>query len=250
MDGSGHPIPPPDYVTEVSERYISPATPFFSGQPTFPVTATNPLFTPEGFYPTTLDSPVKSLEWDTSVAQGVSILNSTIVNQIAGGKSLVVLGYSQSSTISSLEMGALLALPKSEQPTADQLSFVLIGDLNNPDGGLLARFDDPSLPPLTFPSLGITFSGATPADTPWETAIYTQEYDGYADFPRYPIDLLADANALLGTAVVHNIYPTLTAAQLASAELLPVSDDYTGHTQYFMIPTQDLPLLSLVRAIH
>ncbi|MGH3564092.1 MAG: PE-PPE domain-containing protein, partial [Mycobacterium sp.] len=202
MGGSGTPIPPPDYLTDVSERFIDPVSPFFNGQPRFPVNATNPLFTPEGLYP---DTGVKTLPLDTSLAQGVSILNSTITNQIAGGNNLVVLGYSQSATISSLEMRDLLGLPVSQQPNADQLSFVLLGDPSNPHGGLLERFDVPvggSSP--TIPSLGITFSGATPSDTPWDTAIYSGEYDGYADFPRYPINLLADLNAVLGILFVHD----------------------------------------------
>jgi hypothetical protein len=46
---------------------------------------------------------------------------------------------------------------------------------------------------------------------------------------------------------VHGTYPTLTDAQLASAIELPVSDDYAGNTRYFMIPTEDLPLLQPLR---
>lgn len=33
---------------------------------------------------------------------------------------------------------------------------------------------------------------------PKPTTIYTIEYDGVADFPEYPLDILADLNALLG----------------------------------------------------
>jgi hypothetical protein len=91
--------------------------------------------------------------------------------------------------------------------------------------------------------LGITFSGATPPDTPWDTAIYTQEYDGFADFPHYPIDLLSDINAMLGFAFVHTTYGSVTPERLAQAIELPVSADYTGDTHYFMIPTETLPLL-------
>jgi hypothetical protein len=248
MGGSGLPIPPPSYLENVSERFINPpaypdfsgGNPLFDGQPLFPVDKTNPLFTPEGLYPF---EGVKELELNPSVAQGVTILDNTITNQIAADNNLVVFGYSQSATISSLEMKNLLALPDDEEPDSSDLSFVLIGDPSNPNGGLLERFGDPSLPPLTIPSLGITFSGATPADTPWDTAIYTREYDGFADFPTYPINLLSDINAVLGIAFIHGHYPELTADQIGTAIELPVSDDYTGNTEYFMIPTQTLPLL-------
>jgi hypothetical protein len=246
MGGSGQPIPSPEYLASFTELYLDPATPRFAGQPLFPVDVTNPLFTPEGLYPLT---GVKSLPLDTSLNQGVEILNQKIMEEIAAGNNLVVGSYSQSSTISSLEMRNLLALPADQQPSADQLSFVLGGDPSNPDGGLLSRFDlasiNPNLPELTLPSLGVTFSGATPADTPWETAIYTREYDGFADFPKYPLNFLADVNAFIGIIYVHSTSPT--DAEMATAIELPVSDDYTGNTQYFMIPTEDLPLLDPLR---
>lgn len=242
MGGSGIPIPPQSYLDGVSDLFINPAAPWFANQPVFPVDAMNGLFTPEGLYP---NSGVKSLELDPSLAQGVSILRQTIDKEIADGNNLVVLGASQSATISTMVMRDLLALPADQQPTADQLSFVLLGDPNNPNGGLFERFDvlDHGGYP-TIPSLGITFNGATPADTPWETAIYTGEYDGYADFPKYPINFLADLNAVLGIIYVHTTYPTMTPDQLATAIELPVSDDYAGNTHYFMIPTETLPLLA------
>src|ERR1700754_90669 len=145
----------------------------------------------------------------------------------------------------------LQPLPPADQPGPDQLSFVLLGDPNNPDGGLFERFDLPVFGTdyPTIASMGITFNGATPADTPWDTAIYTLEYDGYADFPRYPINLLSDFNAVLGIEYEHTIYPDLTAAQLGSAIELPVTADYAGNTDYFMIPSQELPLLEPLQSI-
>lgn len=247
MGGSGLPIPPQSYIDALFDRYIDPATPFFDGQPRYPVDKTNPLFTPEGLYP---NSGVKSLELDPSIAQGVTILHDTINKQIAEGNNLVVLGYSQSSTISTIVMRDLLALPPDQQPTADQLSFVLLGAPNNPNGGLFERFDvltDGSYP--TIPSLGITFNGAIPDGTPWDTSVYTLEYDGYADFPKYPINFLADLNAVLGIIYEHTIYPSLTAEQLATAIELPMSEGYDGDTHYFMIPSEILPLLMPLRSI-
>ncbi|WP_230987344.1 PE-PPE domain-containing protein [Mycolicibacter heraklionensis] len=247
MGGSGLPIPPQSYMDALFARYIDPTTPFFPGQPSYPVDATNPLFTPEGLYP---NSGVKSLELDPSIAQGVTILHDTINKQIAEGNNLVVLGYSQSTTISTIVMRDLLALPPDQQPTADQLSFVLLGAPNNPNGGLFERFDvltDGSYP--TIPSLGITFNGAIPDDAPWATSVYTLEYDGYADFPKYPINFLADLNAVLGIIYEHTIYPSLTPEQLATAIEMPMSEDYTGNAQYFMIPSEILPLLMPLQSI-
>ena len=256
IGGSGDPIPSSTYVTDVTDRYVDPTGTPFEGlvpnQLVFPFDQANPLFTPEGLYPF---EGVKNLELDPSVAQGVQILTSAINNQLsAPGDSAVVLGYSQSAIIASQVMQNLLAAQADGQtvPGHDQLAFSLIGDIVNPNGGIFTRFDFPGMPSLTIPSLGITFSDATPSETPWDTAIYTQEYDGFADFPKYPLNLLADINAVLGIAFVHGTYPTLTADQLANAQQLAVSADYVGplaNTDYFMIPTENLPLLDLVRAV-
>jgi hypothetical protein len=257
MGGSGAPIPSSEELGAFSERYIDPTAspdfndgqPLFADQPLFPVDATNPLFTPEGLYPFT---GVKSLEFDPSAAQGVTILDDKITEQIAEGNNLVVAGSSQSSVIAGLEMRDLLELPADEQPKPDELSFVLRGDEGNPNGSLLERFGDPSLPEFSAPSFGISFTGATPADTPWDTAEYIGEYDGFADYPSYPINLLSDLNAILGMAFVHLNYSDFTADQLGDAIELPVSDDYTGeltNTDYFMIPTETLPLLQPLQYI-
>ncbi|WP_231384224.1 PE-PPE domain-containing protein [Mycobacterium sp. UM_WGJ] len=155
MGGSGLPIPSPQYLAALTDRFLDPSTPKFAGQPTFPVDATNPLFTPEGLYPLT---GVKTLPLDTSLQQGSTILYQTIMSEIGKGNDLVVLGYSQSGVINGLVMDQLLALPEEERPTSDQLSFVTLGSPANPNGGLLARFDVPGVP-LSLASLGVTFSG-------------------------------------------------------------------------------------------
>lgn len=94
----------------------------------------------------------------------------------------------------------------------------------------------------------MTFSGATPV-TEYPTAIYTAEYDAIGDYPRYPINFLSDLNALLGFVFVHTQYPNLTPAELASAVEVPTSAGYDGATTYWMIPTENLPLLDPLRSI-
>lgn len=112
---------------------------------------------------------------------------------------------------------------------------------------MLARF-----PNLTLPTLGLDFYGATPSNTPYNVAIYTQAYDGFADFPRYPLNFVSDLNAVFGIATVHTKYLSLTPAQVDSAVQLATSPGYYqngGKTYYYMIPTEELPLLTPLRAI-
>ena len=104
--------------------------------------------------------------------QGRQILNQTIEQQVTAGNSVSVYGESQSATISSLVMSDLAAA----QVDPAKVNFVLVGDPDYPNGGMLARF-----PGLTLPSMGITFYGATPDRSLIPTTIYNQEYDGFAD---------------------------------------------------------------------
>ncbi len=236
MGGNGNPIPNAKFVNGVLN---------WATQGGFSWSSVQALPTPAGLYPLT---GVKSLPLNTSVSQGIGLLDSAIQTELATpGTSVLVQGYSQSAIIASFEMRNLLA--SGSPPTNSQLYFNLLGDPMNPNGGLLERFVG-----LELPTLGVNFYGATPANTPWTTNIYTLEYDGFADFPRYPIDLLSDLNAVAGIVYVHPNYPNLNPATLPAGDIvkLPVSPDYTGplaNTNYYMVLTPNLPLLDPLRAI-
>lgn len=244
MGGSGLPIPPPSYVTAVL-NYVN------HGFNVLPQNA-NPLFTPEGYYPLIL----KSLPLTPSISQGLQILDAQIKSTLSAypGNSVAILGYSQSADISSLEMINLAnPLLNPNPPSANQLGFTLLGDQMNPNGGFFARFPGFGGQPLSFPALGLTLYGATPSNTIYPTNIYTIQYDGWADFPRYPINLLSDLNAELGIAFVHGTYPSLNPSALPpgyNLVTLPTSPGYTGVTNYYMITTPNgLPLLEPLRLI-
>jgi PE-PPE domain len=187
---------------------------------------------------------VHSLPLDTSVSEGVAILNSSIDTNIAAGDSSTVFGYSQSGIIASLESEQLDPLGT---PSTDPVDFVLIGDPMNPDGGFWERFAG-----LDIASIGATLYGATPADD-FSTVIYTAEYDGVADFPQYPLNLLSDLNAELGFLYVHGTYPDLTPTQVTpvadGGDAIALMTSGPTETTYYMIPTTDLPLLDPVRDI-
>jgi len=220
------PVPTPKYLSEVYNLYISP---------NFTTTNLQGLTTPEQLFPIT---GLRSMTLDQSVRQGLAILNKAIFQAYDNGMTPInVFGYSQSAVIASLEMQKLLA---AGIPSTD-VNFVLVGDPMNPNGGMFTRF-----PGLNLQHLGAMYSGGTPSNA-YPTVIYTGEYDGFADFPRYPIDVFADLNALMGVLYVHNVYPTFTATQVASAVELSTSGPTM--TTYYMIPTENLPLLEPLRAI-
>jgi hypothetical protein len=236
MTPSGIATPPTTYINNVVSRYL---TQFTLPAGVSPIAVT----TAEGLYPIT---GVKDLTVDVSLARGVTALDNAINLAIHPGtnQSVSVLGYSQSSIIASLEMPKLLAegFTNGTGGSPVQAYFTLLGDISNPNGGIFPRF-----PGLSLPSLGATFGTATPSND-FPTTIWTGEYDGFADFPQYPIDVFSDLNAVLGILYVHGTYPTLTSAQLASA--FPLSQSGApSMTTYMMIPTQNLPLLDPLRAI-
>ena len=226
MDGSGTPIPPPTFVANVVSKYV---------MPNFPVGLVQALSMPAGEYP---DSGIKDLMQNISIARSVTILNNAIQQQLAAGNSVNVLGYSQGANIASMEMQLL---DPSGTPSSLPINFVLLGNSMNPNGGWDARF-----PGLSLPTLGFSTLGPFPTND-FPTKVYTLEYDGWADFPQYPIDVFSDLNALAGMVTVHTGYENLTSTQINSATVLPTQGPTT--TTFYMIPTLNLPLLDPVRFI-
>ncbi|OBG23730.1 PE-PPE domain-containing protein [Mycobacterium sp. 852002-51057_SCH5723018] len=232
MGGTNNPQPDPIYLNSVYNSFIKPL---------FPTAIPQALFTSEQFWPVT--PGLGNMTFGQSVTAGVARLNTAINSLLFNqpNNSAVVFGYSQSATIATNEINALMA---AGSPYQGQLSFMLIGDPNNPVGGILERF-----PGFYIPLLDTAFNGATPPNSPYPTTIYTAQYDGIADLPQYPLNLVSDLNALMGYFFVHNTYPLMTATQVANAVPLPTSPGYTGDTHYYMLMTQNLPLLQPIRAI-
>jgi hypothetical protein len=140
-----------------------------------------------------------------------------------------VFGYSQSATIATLEKRLAETDDVGEGP---DVSFEVIGNPNRPNGGFLARGPEG----LTIPFLDVTFSGATPTDTQYETDDTTRQYDGWSDGPVNPLNMLADINAIMGVFLLHGDYFGPNVAE-------PILQDAYGDTTYYLIPTETLPLL-------
>jgi hypothetical protein len=230
MGPSGVPLTAPSYLEAVDQLYLAPRG--FTG-------TVQGVPTPEGLNPIT--GP-KSLTFDASEAQGQKILDTDILQQIATGhvsaeNPVVVFGYSQSAVISAQIQQELA----SQGVPSDDVHFIMVADESIPNGGSLSSFDLPIGAHPSAPSLGLTISGAQPNDL-YPTDVYTQEYDGFADFPRYPADGFATLNALIGILTQHIIYTSLPESEIADAIQLPTTAADTL-TNYYMIPTEQLPLL-------
>ncbi len=217
------------YMQEMIDTYVDPTTPF-AGQPTYNVVG-DPVsvYTPETNY-------------TTGLTQGVADLNSQLTPLLTANPQadVVVAGYSMSPSDITQEM-INLANETGGAPDTSGLKFVLAEDLNAPDGGIFTRL----------PGVGGETLPATPADTPYTTDIYSIEYSGASDFPQYDGNTFADLNAADGYIDLHPyLLPGWPAyfkpSELAGAVQEPTSGADVA-TNYYLIPTQDLPLLNGLR---
>ena len=236
----------PAYMPNVERYYISPNSTCQIGTCTLV-----PVITPEGLLPPLLGN----MTFDPSVAEGVDDITTALHSQFAAHPTdnVVVFGYSQSSDISTILKSRLNSDPQA--PPSDQLSFVLTANTNRPNGGLFTRF-----PGVHIPLLNITFNPPpTPTDTGYATTDIAYQYDPIADFPRYPLNLLADLNAVMALPGVHLSYPNpylsssvfvpsrlpygYTEAQVQQLMSDPANRQTYGDTTYITIPANNLPLL-------
>lgn len=90
----------------------------------------------------------------------------------------------------------------------------------------------------------LNYINARPTASRFDTVVIVSEYDGYADFPDRPWNLLADANALVGTSTLHSNTSYVDPSTVADQDIAtrPGLDGAT-ETTYF-VRTEQLPLLS------
>jgi hypothetical protein len=253
MGGTGNPLSTPkdtiayvqNYLGWTVDNYIAP-----SGVATPPAGESyNPVavITPEEWAPQHGTLPLNQ-----SVAIGTANLDNCIKGANceyntdvgsaapAAGDNFVVFGYSQSAMIATLEKRALAA--QYPDGTGPEVSFVMIGNGNRPNGGFLARGPQGFTIPGGLIFGGATFNGSTPTNTQYQTVDIAEQYDVWADVPLNPLNLFAMANWY--SSYVHYTY------QDSSLDTPGVIDQgQYGDTHYYMIPQKILPLLSSVQAL-
>jgi PE-PPE domain len=228
MSGTFTPTPPPAFVDMAKNHFILPTHPAEVIDPFVAVT------TPEQAWPVT---GLSDLPFGRSVAIGLSDLQAAMIDH--GNDNLVVFGHSQSSVISYLEKRRLAEQFPIGTPAPD-IDFVTIGTLNLPNGGVMTRFWG-----LYLPFVDFYFNGPAPTDTQFDTDIITQRWDGFADFPIYPIILPSVLNAVLGFFYVHEEYEDVTLANDPSKYLVGTH----GDTDYYFFETENLPLFGPLRSL-
>ncbi|MGX9788096.1 PE-PPE domain-containing protein [Mycobacterium sp. MMS18-G62] len=259
--GTTCPTPDEYVVGSVMNQFITPTHP---GQTITPVAVTTPeeywpitgflrligpvvgdprLFGPGG--PAWPDEPwwklsgLFDLTIDQSLRAGVADLETAMTKY--GNDHQVIFGDSQGAALVIMEKRKL-AEQYPAGTTAPDIEFVLAGDTNLPNGGLNARF-----PGLYIPVLDLSFNGPEPTDTQFKTVTINRQYDGAADFPLYPLNVIADLNAVLGFLYRHTHPFDVTLAPDASTSA--AYQGTHGDTSYYFFETRDLPLFDPLRAL-
>ena len=249
------------------------------------------IATAEGAYPLT---GVKDIPIDPSSQLGLNEVSGALeatLTAVPEGTPITYFGYSQSAIISSLlqiyqlNSGCETSTPACPPPAPpepgrwpipglepDQMTFVTVGQEMNPNGGWYSRFAN-----FIVPGPGLVLYGATPEQTWARTINYTLEYDGFADYPKYPLNFLSSLNAALGIVLVHTqyanrgyfeaVYGNFDPAQALDPVLatfgpavackdpssickkLPTTPGTESTQEYYFIPTPNLPLLAALRLL-
>jgi hypothetical protein len=204
---------------------------------------------------------LQAAKWDESVGTGVTHLNGALINELtATTDDVVIFGFSQGAAVVSNELRTLTSLDNSLK---QRLQVVIAGNPYKPNGGIFTRLGFLQY----IPGLKITTDVPTPTSTtggllgadPIPVTDIAFQYDPVGDAPAYPINLVADLNALLGLVYIHTTYiapngntaPTVlpdgyTPAELAEQmdpTLHPENFTYYNNTTYITIPTKVLPIL-------
>lgn len=244
------------YLSSVSSNYLQPATDQWGDS----ISGYAAVYTPEQFWP----EPGHTLKFDESVALGLANLSSCVASVASCPRNTdpavaallptsptdatVIFGYSQSARIATDYKRSLIDYAAANGWAAvPDVSFVLIGNPDRPNGGILERFVG-----LSIPYLGVTADGATPTDSGCDangtnchldTVDIAWQYDGYANFPLHPLNLLADVNAVMGILYEHGNYDVgISQPNLDSGAI--VDQGQYQDTHYYLIPAKEVPLLA------
>lgn len=231
LSGSGIVAPP---AATAEEAVLIPgATVFKHINPTYPIIAEGYPRIGVHFHtdddPQVVDYSQNPLATDTALVEGVGKANLAVR---AIHDKVVVIGESMGSMVAS-RLAAELA-SSSEPPEPDAIRFVLLAP---PEEGVAHYFAVGSYIPV------LNYRVSRTPKSRYPTSIVIGEYDGWADPPDRPWNLLASANAVLGVNYVHG--PPMWRVDPTSVP--PENITVDGNVTTYSVPTKNLPLTQPLR---
>jgi hypothetical protein len=130
-------------------------------------------------------------------------------------------------------------------PPPDKLQFTTIGD---PMGrhAFGASFLSGIFGPGSYVPL-IDYTMPEPVESQYDTNRIVAAYDGLADFPDRPENLLADANAFVAAAIVHTPAAFTGPGDVPPQNIRTTVNSRGATTTTYLIPVNHLPLTLLLR---
>ena len=147
------------------------------------------------------------------------------------GGPVTLFGHSQGGQVIYAALRRWAADP-STAPDPSRVSWVSIGNPENPYGGVVEK-------------LGLKPAPRLPADTAYQGIEVIRQYDGWADWPSDRSNLLAVANAVVGALTVHPRYDNVNLDDPNNVRYTPDKPDGTpGNVTYVWVPNPRLPIIA------
>ncbi|MCV7347955.1 PE-PPE domain-containing protein [Mycolicibacterium rhodesiae] len=143
---------------------------------------------------------------------------------------IVLFGHSQGGQVVYSDLRRFAADP-ANAPDPSRLTWVSIGNPENPYGGRRGKTESSTGPWL-------------PPDTAYMGTDVIRQYDGWADWPDDPRNLLAIANAVVGMFSIHPDYRRVDLDDPNNVRFTPDVNGQPGNVTYVWVPTKTLPLIA------
>ena len=182
-------------VSAAEEAVLIPGATVFKGiNPLYPNVATTypdiGIHFHDDAHPQVVDYSQNALASDKAILDGVEKAKSAVRQN--HGKKVVIIGESMGSMVAWRVAAELANSPGA--PSTDDVRFVLIAP---PEAGVAEYFKEGTYIPI------LNYRVSRIAESPYDTTIVIGEYDGWADPPDRPWNLVSAANALAGIVYVH-----------------------------------------------
>ena len=170
---------------------------------------------------------------DAQIDAALARLAKDANGNVVGGEKVTVVGLSAGSLVVTEVLREMAA--DANAPDKDQITFIVVADSSRQKLIDKARYNN---------KYDYTYQPAP--ETAYDVVVVTGEYDGMADFPDRPFNLLAVVNAIAGSIFVH--IPVMY-ADLANVPAENITVDVNakgGTTTHYLVPTKKLPLVQLL----
>jgi hypothetical protein len=167
-----------------------------------------------------------------SIAQGTPALADAITTAIRNGDNVTVVGMSAGSLVVDEVLRQLAADPAA--PGKGSLTFVVMADSSR---------QSTITKPQSSGTLGYTFR--PPPVTKYNIDVVVKEYDGNADFPDRWWNLTAVLNAYAGSLLLHDSTFLTDYTKVPDSNIVKTTNILGGVTTTYLIPTENLPLVTL-----